>query len=80
MGSADIGKGNAPMFALTTTPFLKAKLNKQNYNYEAAHSISLGFHRKRLIHNWVSRLIWVEVVLYCIDAAQNKGEGYIKVM
>ena len=68
------------MFALITPPFLKAQLNKQNYNYAAACSISLGFHRKRLIHNWVWRLTWVEFVHYCMDAAQNKREGYVKVM
>ena len=68
------------MFALITPPFFKAQLNKQNYNYAAACSISLGFHRKRLIYNWVWRLTWVEVVLYCMDAAQNEREGYVKVM
>ena len=68
------------MFALITPPFFKAQLNKQNYNYAAACSISLGFHRKILIYNWVSRLTWVEVVLYCMDAAQNEREGYVKVM
>ena len=65
---------------ITPGPFLKAHLNKHNYNYAAACSISLGFHRKRLIHNWGWRLIWVEVVIYCLDAAQNKREGYFKVM
>ena len=30
--------------------------------------------------NWVWRLTWVEVVLYCADTAQNKREGYTKVM
>ena len=68
------------MFALITPPFLKAQLKKQNYNYAAACSIDLGFHRKRLIHNWVGTLTWVEVVLYCMDAAQNIREGYVKVM
>ena len=68
------------MFAHITPPFLKAQLNKQNYNYAAACSINLVFHRKRLIYNWVLRLIWVEVVLYCMNAAQNKREGYVKVM
>ena len=37
---------------------LQAQLNKQNYNYTAACSISLGFYRKRLIHNWVYNLCW----------------------
>ena len=41
------------------TPFLKAQWNKQNYNYAAALSISLGFHRKILIHKRVWRLTWV---------------------
>ena len=68
------------MFALITPQFFKAQLNKQNYNYAAACSISLGFHRKRSIYNWVWRLTWVEVVLYSMDAAQNKREGYVKVM
>ena len=71
-----------PIFyvALITPPFLKAQLNKQIYNYAAPCSISLGFHRKSLIHSWVWRLTWVEVVLYCMDDAQNKREGYVKVM
>ena len=44
-------------------PFLKAQLNKQNYKYAAACSISLGFQRKRLKHiYWVWRLTWVEGV------------------
>ena len=68
------------MFALITPPFFKAQLNKQYYNYAAACSISLGFHRNRLIYNWVWRLTWVEGVLFCMDAAQNKREGYVKVM
>ena len=66
------------MFALITPPFLKVQLNKQNYNYAAACIFSVGFHRKRLIHNWVWRLTWVEVAHYCMDAAQNKREGYVK--
>ena len=45
-----VGVMPAPMFALITPQFLKAQLNKQNYNYLTACSISLGFHRKRLIH------------------------------
>ena len=49
----NIGRGNAPMFFLITPPFFKAQLNKQNYNYAAGCSISLGFHRKTLIHNSV---------------------------
>ena len=68
------------MFALITPPFPKAQLNKRNYNYAAACSISLGFHRKRLIHNWAWRLTWADVVHYCMDAAQNKREGYVKAM
>ena len=63
------------------TPFLKAQWNKQNYNYAAALSISLGFHCKILIHNRVWRLTWVEVVLYCMhDTAQNKRkyQGHVK--
>ena len=68
------------MFAIITPPFLKAQLNKQNYNYAAACSISLGFHRKILIHNRVWKLTWVEVVRDCMDAAQNIREGYVKVM
>ena len=68
------------MFALITPPFMKAQLNKQNYNYAAACNITLGFHRKRLIHTLVWRLTWVVVVLYCMDAAQNKREDYVKVM
>ena len=62
------------------TPLLKAQLNKQNYNYAAACSTSLGFYRKILIHNRVRRLTRVEVVLYCMDAAQNKREGYVRVV
>ena len=62
------------------TSIPQAQLNKQNYNYAATCSTSMGFHRKILIHNWVLRLTWVEVVLYCMDAAQNKREGYVKVM
>ena len=53
---------------------------KQNYNYAAACIISLGFHRKILIHNWVWRLTWVEVVPYCMDDAQKYREGYVRVM
>ena len=68
------------MFALITPPFFKAQLNKQNYNYAAACTISLGFHRKRLIYNRVWRLTWVEGVLFRVDAARNKREGYVKVM
>ena len=63
------------MFALITSPFLKAQLNKQNYNYAAVCSISLSFHRKRLLHNWVWRFTWVEVLVHCMDAAQYKREG-----
>ena len=74
------GGGNVLMFALNTPLFLKAQLNKKNYNYLAACSISLGFHRKRLIHNCVWRLTRVEVVLYCMDAAQNKRQYIAKVM
>ena len=62
------------------TPFLKAQLHKQIYNYAAACSVSLGFHRKILIHNWLWRLTWVEVVLYCMDVAPKNPEGYVKVM
>ena len=68
------------MFAHITPLFLKAQFNKKNYNYAAACSISLSFHRKRLIHNWVQGLTWVQVVHYCMDAAQNKREDYVKVM
>ena len=62
------------MFALITPSFLKGQLNKHNYNYAAACSINFGFHRKRLIHNWVWRLTLVEGVLYCMDAAQINVE------
>ena len=68
------------MFALITPPFLKAQLDKQIYNYAAACGITLGFHRKQMIHNWVRRLTRVKVVLCCMDAAQNKRKGYVKVM
>ena len=61
------------------TPFLKVQLNKQNYNYAATCNISLGLHRKILIHNWVWRWTWVKVVPYCMNAAQNKREGYVTV-
>ena len=76
-GSTDIVRGDAPMFALITPPFLRGQLNKQNYNYAAACSTNFGFHRKRLIHNWVWRLTLGEGVLYCMDAAQNKCEVYV---
>ena len=64
------------MFVFITPPFLKAQLYKQNYHYAAACS----FQRKIIIHNWVWRLTWVEVVLYCMNAAQNKREGCVKAM
>ena len=59
-------------------PLSHPQLNTQNYNDAAACSISLGFHRKRLIHNWVWRKTWFEVLLYCMDAAQNKCEDHVK--
>ena len=68
------------MFALITPPSPKAQLNKQIYIYSATCSISLGFHHKRLIHNWVWRLTWVEVVLYCMDGAQNKRGYYVMII
>ena len=61
-------------------PLHQGSIEQEKYNYAAVCSISLGFHRKRLIHNWEWRLTWVEVVLYCMDTAQTKHEGYIKVM
>ena len=54
------------MFARITPLFIKAQLTKQNYNYAAACSISLGCHRKRLIHNWVWRLTRVEEVWFVL--------------
>ena len=58
------------MFALIT-PFPQGSIKQAKLlitiNYAAACSISLGLHHKRLIHNWVCRLTWIEVVLNCMD-------------
>ena len=71
--STEISGGVVPPgLPLLHTSFLKVHLNKLNYNNEAACSISFGFHRKRLTHNWVWRMTWVDVVLYLLHSYHSK--------